>query len=277
MVLLADRDGSVHSRMGAADCFDLLRVYVEAADDYYIRRAVYDLDVAVVIYLNDVSGVEPAVMEAFLRIFLVAEVTGNDGRALYPEHPLLMDVEQPPLAVAYLYLVIRIGASHRAKLLCRLRGVYCNDRRTFCQAIALKDADAEIFTGAPLHLHVEAVSAGNDVSDALQVLILLSESPQQESHYRRHGDDPVYPGLLDSLYRIVDRHKARDHRLAQPKSKRHHSRQVIAKCVEVRQHVEKYRVVIQQAGNVRLYRREIAEHVRMEAGDRLRKSRGPGR
>src|SRR5215210_6013729 len=102
-VLIRDtyRDGLGHVGVLEEDLFHLARVDVVAGSQDHIFLPVHDVEVAVLVHLRDVAGVQPAVFEGCCRLLGHVEVALHYLRALDDELPRLADGH---LTLARLYV-----------------------------------------------------------------------------------------------------------------------------------------------------------------------------
>ena len=132
-VLFSYRDGGVDCWMLAKRSFDLLRIDVEAADDYDIGCAVDYFYIPVFVYAHHVACVEPTVgRKALARVLLVTKVAADDSRPLEVQAAVVMLTQFVAFACAYLFFLVIKGWADCTEFLRRLAAVDGHDGAAFC-------------------------------------------------------------------------------------------------------------------------------------------------
>ena len=139
-------DGDLaHRRVAHEDLLDLDRVDVLAAGDDHVLLAVDERDVAVVVDLAEVAGVEPAAAERVGRRRRQHPVAGEDVLAAHEQLADLADGDVAVVVVDEAGLDVQQRAADRAELLLDVVGVeHGHRRRRLGQAEALLERHAAV-------------------------------------------------------------------------------------------------------------------------------------
>src|SRR5215207_9388113 len=186
------------------DLFDLARVDVEPAADDQLLLAVDDEEVAVLVALREIAGVQPSVL-----------VDGPGGRfravpiAAHHHRPANQDLAYValrhvvPLLIDQAHLDAVHRKADRAGLALDLRPIEGGDRTGLRQAVALQDLAVE----APLelleHLDRHRGAARDAQLQARRVKRGRVRVVQHRRIHRRHPEEGRHPVTLDHLQRLA--------------------------------------------------------------------------
>ena len=185
--------------MGQQHVLDVARIDVEAAANDEVLDAVNDVEVAVVIEVADVAGVQPAVTHRRRGRLRTVPVAGHEHRSADADLAVLAGRQPGPVGSHDSHLHPLDRRAHRAKPAAGGR-LGTDQRAGLRTAVALPDLAA----GHPplelgRHLRGQWCRARGDPLQAGQV-VRLERLSQQHLDHRRHQRADLHAVLLDQLH-----------------------------------------------------------------------------
>ena len=189
-------DGDLaHGRVADDDLLDLDRVDVLAAGDDHVLLAVDERDVAVLVDLAEVAGVEPAAAERVGRRPGQHPVAGEDVLAAHEQLADVADRDVPVVGVDQAGLDVLQRAADRAQLVLDVLGVEDGHRRR-----RLGQAEALLERHAPAVEELDQRerrrgAAGQRHVQRRQVVVVEAGDAHQGRPHRRHEELQRHPVL----------------------------------------------------------------------------------
>ena len=194
------------------DLLDLARVHVVAAADDQLLLAVDDEEVAVLVDLGHVAGLEPAVLvDGLLRLLLALPVALHHVVALDGDLADLALVDLVAVVVDHLHLDALDRGADRAGLALLVGVVERRHRRGLAQAVALEHVAAEGLLEALHDLDGHGRAARRADLERGDVVVLLAVEVEHRREHRRDALEHVDLVALDDLQGVLGI-EARDQR-----------------------------------------------------------------
>ena len=216
---------------------DLAGIDVVAAADDQVLLAIDDEEVAVLVDLREVTGVEPAAAHRLGRRVGTLPVALHHVRALDDDLPHLALRDLLVVLVEDLHLDVADRRADRAGLALAVGVVEGCDRRGLAQPVPLQDLRAELSVERAQHLDRQRRAAGDADAQRGRVGPLPLRHREHRVVHRRHAEEDAHAVALHDRQRL-GRVEARQQRQARAAHQARVHRRRLPEAVEQRQRTE---------------------------------------